>query len=569
MLLVTSALLLAGCSGDASRFGDFYASAAPAGAVPPGLDMRTTASIGTGYANGPTAVQGGALMPGANVEPSVPSRGFPTASGVTGGYPVAAAGAWPEAPAEVDARPVGSVAPAATRVRRASLAPLAPSSNPVAASVRDDVDADPVPASTTQAGDTGPERTRSLADRVRRAVGAGPKRVSEPRKVAAVEVPSDNAALSRVVTAGEERRGGWSAAGGTRVTVGDGVTLYNLSKRYGVPVVAIMDANGITDPLTVRLGQELVIPTYVYSRTARVSAPDSEPLVRAAAASSGMLGEATGPIPTPRRRAARIVAASAPDAQRPMVAPRAPVVESGIATVTVQSGDTLYAIARRAGVTVEAMKAANGMSGNGIAIGQTLRLPNGGADMVEPRVDRTMTASIEPVAPAREVVADVVAPAPKKPRALPRVSQPAKVEAAPTAEEAIATAPAVQAPAATGAGKLRWPVKGRVIRDFGGAQKGLDIAAPAGSAIRAAENGTVIYAGSGLKQYGKTVLIQHADGIVTVYGHADAINVAKGQKVARGDVIAAAGMTGSADSPRVHFQVRKGSKPVDPTSFLN
>ena len=567
MLLITSALLLAGCSGDASRFGDFYTTAAPAGAVPPGLDMRTTASIGTGYAKQPAiTAASGALVPGANVAPRPVAGGFPTATVTTNpGYPVAATGGWPDAPAGVDARPVGAIAPAAPTVARGTLAPLASAPNPVALSVRDDVDADPVPAAASAEGDTGPSRSRSLADRVRRVVGA-PKRPAEaPREVASMKVPTDNAALNRVVTAGETRRGGWSAAGGTRISVGEGVTLYNLSKRFGVPVVAIMDANGIKDPTTVRLGQQLVIPTYVYSRTAKVSAPDSEPLVRAAAASTGMLGEASGPVPTPRPRTARVMTASAPAVSEPVRA-AAPVVADGGSTVTVRSGDTLYAIARRAGVTVEALKTANNMAGNGIAIGQTLRLP--GSEPVQ-RIDRTMTASIEPVAPTREVLAPVSEPAPKKPRALPRVSQPKPVEPAPTAEQAIAAAPAVAAPASTDAGKLRWPAKGRVIRDFGGAQKGLDIAVPAGSSIRAAENGTVIYAGSGLKQYGKTVLIQHADGIVTVYGHADAINVAKGQKVSRGDVIASSGMTGSADSPRVHFQVRKGSKPVDPTSFLN
>jgi murein DD-endopeptidase MepM/ murein hydrolase activator NlpD len=120
---------------------------------------------------------------------------------------------------------------------------------------------------------------------------------------------------------------------------------------------------------------------------------------------------------------------------------------------------------------------------------------------------------------------------------------------------------------------MRWPVRGRVISGFGGggggkANDGVDIAVPAGTPVKAAENGVVIYAGDGLKEFGNTVLVRHENGLVTVYGHASELKVQRGQKVRRGEDIALAGMSGSADTPKLHFEVRKDSTPVDPSSYL-
>lgn len=92
--------------------------------------------------------------------------------------------------------------------------------------------------------------------------------------------------------------------------------------------------------------------------------------------------------------------------------------------------------------------------------------------------------------------------------------------------------------------------------------------APEGSSVKAAENGVVIYAGDGLKEFGNTVLIRHENNIVTVYGHNSKILVQRGQKVRRGDEIAKSGMSGNASTPRVHFEVRKNSSPVNPIKYL-
>ncbi len=120
--------------------------------------------------------------------------------------------------------------------------------------------------------------------------------------------------------------------------------------------------------------------------------------------------------------------------------------------------------------------------------------------------------------------------------------------------------------------EFRWPAKGRVISGFGGkggaSNDGINISLPEGTPVKAAESGTVAYAGSELKGYGNLVLIRHDGNWVSAYAHNDAILVKRGDKVERGQAIAKAGKTGSVDQPQVHFELRQGSKPVDPMPHL-
>ncbi len=116
-------------------------------------------------------------------------------------------------------------------------------------------------------------------------------------------------------------------------------------------------------------------------------------------------------------------------------------------------------------------------------------------------------------------------------------------------------------------------MKGRISEGFGpkqsgGQNDGINIAVPQGTPIKAAEDGVVAYAGSELKGYGNLVLVRHSNGFVTAYAHASELNVKKGESVKRGQVIGKAGQTGNVTSPQLHFEVRKGATPVDPTQYL-
>ena len=128
-------------------------------------------------------------------------------------------------------------------------------------------------------------------------------------------------------------------------------------------------------------------------------------------------------------------------------------------------------------------------------------------------------------------------------------------------------------PGKTRSARFLWPARGKIIAGFGkqpdgSHNEGINLAVPQGAAIRAAEAGTVAYAGDGLKGYGNLVLIRHANGWVSAYAHTDQILVRSNDEVRRGQVIAKAGKTGAVDRPQLYFELHQGSRPVDPVPHL-
>ncbi|WP_375196565.1 peptidoglycan DD-metalloendopeptidase family protein [Sphingobium sp.] len=123
------------------------------------------------------------------------------------------------------------------------------------------------------------------------------------------------------------------------------------------------------------------------------------------------------------------------------------------------------------------------------------------------------------------------------------------------------------------AGEFVWPVRGPLLAAFGpGAggvrNNGIDIAVPAGSSIHAAADGVVAYAGDKVAVFGGLMLINHGGGWVSVYGHASRVDVVRGQRVTRGQIIGLSGDTGYASKPKLHFELRKDRVPVDPIRQL-
>jgi murein DD-endopeptidase MepM/ murein hydrolase activator NlpD len=122
-------------------------------------------------------------------------------------------------------------------------------------------------------------------------------------------------------------------------------------------------------------------------------------------------------------------------------------------------------------------------------------------------------------------------------------------------------------------GAFDWPLKGRVISGFGTTHNGerndgINIAAPAGTPIRAAASGTVTYSGDELKDYGNLILLKHSGGYVTAYAHADRLIVSRGETVRQGQVIGYTGSTGDVSSPQLHFEIRRDTTPLDPRNLL-
>lgn len=155
-------------------------------------------------------------------------------------------------------------------------------------------------------------------------------------------------------------------------------------------------------------------------------------------------------------------------------------------------------------------------------------------------------------------------------------SQPALAEAArPTLASAAPRQPVTTAIAAPArfAGRFEWPLNGPILARFGPlapgkVSDGINIAAAAGTPIRAAADGVVAYAGDQIGVYGGLILINHGGGWVSAYGHAARIDVQRGQAVRSGDVIGRAGATGQVQTSQLHFQLRKNRIPVDPMKQL-
>jgi murein DD-endopeptidase MepM/ murein hydrolase activator NlpD len=318
--------------------------------------------------------------------------------------------------------------------------------------------------------------------------------------------------------------------GGDSIEVQQGDTLYSIGRRYGVPAAAIKDANGLTSD-SVRPGQRLVIP----------SSREPTPFARQMAAPPS--------VPPSESPAAR----PAPPFQTAAPAVAAPPGWEG--RYTMKNGDSLYGIAQRHRVSLDELKRANGITDpTKVWAGTVLNVP-GQADLGP---GAAPPPSVSPQGPPRVIN---VRPEP--------IPAPAIKNARRTDTASDAEPPAAQ----TSAGKLRWPVRGRLLAGFGrrpdGTQNdGLNIAVPHGTEIRAADAGTVAYAGNELKSFGNLVLIRHSNGWVTAYAHADQLLVSKDDEVRRGQVIARAGRTGAVDQPQVHFELRQGSRPVDPMPHL-
>jgi murein DD-endopeptidase MepM/ murein hydrolase activator NlpD len=309
---------------------------------------------------------------------------------------------------------------------------------------------------------------------------------------------------------------------GTTIIVGTSDTLEVLARRYNVTPAAILAANGYKGPRALSPGQQLIIP---HPSTATAAAP-----------------------------------ATLAPASKPAVIAAAPSIH------VVNPGDTLASIARHNHVSVAELARANNLDASAkLKLGTKLTVP--GAKL----------AAVAPAAPAPAVIQPIAvttAPATKIAAATVPAQSARLAQATPTPEEPAAEAP-LKASEATGAlPTFRWPVRGKVITTYGAktngkTNDGINLAVPEGTPVKAAEDGVVAYSGNELKGYGNLILVRHTNGYVTAYAHASELLVKRGDTIKRGQVIAKSGQSGEVGSPQLHFEIRKGSTPVDPLQFLN
>jgi murein DD-endopeptidase MepM/ murein hydrolase activator NlpD len=158
------------------------------------------------------------------------------------------------------------------------------------------------------------------------------------------------------------------------------------------------------------------------------------------------------------------------------------------------------------------------------------------------------------------------------PSRLPLPDRP-KMERPPGPRIAKANPRPLRKPAKRSSGKFLWPVRGRLLVGFGPREggfhnDGINIAAPQGTPVRAAENGVIVYAGNQLQGFGNMVLIKHSDGWMTAYAHNSRLMVRRGDTVRRGQIISRVGSSGNVSRSQLHFELRRGDQAVDPRRYL-
>lgn len=359
-------------------------------------------------------------------------------------------------------------------------------------------------------------------------------------------------------------------------TVQAGDTLYGIARRHNVPIRAVIDANRLEPPYALQPGQRLTLPrvrTHIVQAgdtvhgvarrnnvevSALVSANGLSPPYGIQVGQALILPGAGAPAPT------AVAALEPPAPARPVPMSARSVGPMNPAAIPAAPIHTSPAPATPVVRDVESAPLA------------PLGMPPAPA-----------TKPAEQSAPER------ISAAPSAPQPVERVAAaPALSMNAPPATSVIEgpAAAAARAPGlaldaddgateaslglpARGVRGFHWPLRGRVVSDFGAKggglhNDGINIEAPLGTPIRAAEGGVVVYAGNELRGFGNLLLLRHADGWMTAYAHADELLVARGAQVRRGQVIGRVGQTGNVSSPQLHFEIRRGKRAVNPRDHL-
>ena len=427
------------------------------------------------------------------------------------------------------------------------------------------------------------------------------KPLAPPPKNAPGAAPDANAGLAprstpAVAAATPGSYNHWSAEGGTPVTVGAGETATVLANRYGVPADALLKVNGFSSASQVQPGSRLVIPVYRATAAKARPEPETHPAKEARAeakpapkhvAAKADAEEDEAPAPKASHKGARSPEAKPAKLAKSNERDEEKAAPSKSAEKKAKTLDKKAKVAAKSDDEEDEKPVAKAKTQPAKAQQAKIKPAKTAAkadDDAEEKPAPKSKAQAK-VAKTEPVAEPVGTPAPAKGVAKAEKHEQARVAAndLPPAERAPAperkvdktTTTAAIAPAAeekpsdAAHPEFRWPARGRIIQGFAnGGNDGINISVPEGTQVKAAESGVVAYAGSELKGYGNLVLIRHPNGFVTAYAHNGDITVKRGDQVTRGQTIAKSGQSGNVSSPQLHFELRKGSTPVDPTNYL-
>jgi len=387
------------------------------------------------------------------------------------------------------------------------------------------------------------------------------------------------------------------------ITVQKGDNAYVLSRRYNVPLRDLIEANRLTPPYKLEVGQRLSLPTarqYVVQKgdtlygISRMHNVDVSELTTLNNLTPPYAVQAGQPLRLPGANGAAAGPVGMADASAPPTgrsAARGPIQAAELPA----PGSSAAPAAPPSGITTAPLPAAKPLGSAPIAITPNTNPPPPAGDtdvayqpgqapvLLRPPGSKPAVVAAEPPPATSPAPAASPEPAPAVASPLPP-SLPAGRNTAPpppTPQEVAAAPPAkpepkaeVGTPPPRGSARFLWPVKGKLISGYGPKpdglhNDGLNIAAGKGAVVVAADNGVVAYAGNELRGFGNLLLVKHADGWITAYAHLDRIEVERGATVKRGQVVGRVGQTGSVNSPQLHFELRKGSQAVDPTAQMD
>ncbi|BBK30896.1 hypothetical protein STHU_15300 [Allostella humosa] len=377
--------------------------------------------------------------------------------------------------------------------------------------------------------------------------------------------------------------------GGT-VTVGNGETLFAISRRTGVPVRALIDANGLKPPYGLLTGQRIAVPANrfhevqpgetLYSVSRRYGVAMSVLVSENGLdAPYGVRAGQRLKVPTPAATSApetMVAAVPPPNSLQPppgqILQPPAPQVLRPPPGAEPQPQPQ-----PEPAPPVEPPPQVGFLTPPAITAPEPVLPPQRPGRAAPPAPPPAAEAPPEPTVQPEPAPRPELAPRRGRDRVRPE-PPPAVAPVVPPPPPAMAMAPPPEPPPTAGPppreGRgFAWPVRGQVVTRFGPTGRGLhndgiNIAAPKGAAVLSAEAGIVAYAGNELRGFGNLLLVKHADGWVTAYAHNDSLLVKRGDRIRRGQPIARVGQTGNVGEPQLHFEIRRGTRAVDPAEYL-
>ncbi len=338
------------------------------------------------------------------------------------------------------------------------------------------------------------------------------------------------------------------------IIVERGDTLYSLAKKNNTTIAELAKINNLKEPYSLSVGQKLSLraPKTVEKK---VEKPVEKPIPNVISEEKIKQIKQEKPKQVEIKEPVKTTSTKRVDLQE----------------ITVAKGDTLYSLSRKYQIPVNDLAVMNKLVAPfNLSVGQKLKVPKLAEVQTRPAV------TVKKAVVKKEVKTNTTTKTSQTKVEKQKTDKQSSTKVQEKPKEAKKTVEPknnTQKIAARSSSKFSWPVRGTILSGYGPKNGGLvndgiNISAPLGTTVKAAENGVVAYAGNEVKGMGNLIIIQHSDGWMTVYAHLNSMDVRRGARVNVGQPIGKIGKTGKVDKPQLHFEIRKGTKSYNPTNYL-